>query len=171
MRVTWCQARGLLPLGRRPARPTIDASTATRRRVNPPPPPPPCSLTLSFRSSEALGDSQCSTVPRGPQVRITLHRPTELLLRLRVPNSQRPAGLAIDLFACSERIGSDWRALPKPRQSNDGIYGYPVGGVCIPRAQTPAGSYVAVLSTYDPHDGPFELVVYASEGSASFSRL
>ena len=34
-----------------------------------------------------------------------------------------------------------------------------------------AGDYVLVLSTFDPHNSPFELVLYASQGAARLEGL
>ena len=51
------------------------------------------------------------------------------------------------------------------------MYGYPSGGVVIPRCSLEAGSYLLVLSTFDPTSCPFELVLYASEGAARLERV
>ena len=113
-----------------------------------------------------------------PQLRLTLPNTSEVLLRLRAgssPTSKLAAArphLGLDVFARSEPLGADSaRGRARPVLSGSGgVYSYPPGGTLIPRATLDAGSYVLVPSTFDPHTGPYELIVYAGTG-ARLERL
>lgn len=83
--------------------------------------------------------------------------------------------LGLDVFGPrAEPIGQgeheSGRVNPRLTSGN-GKYGYPPGGALIPRTALDAGSYVLVLSTFDPHSCGFELVVYSHKGAASLERL
>jgi len=127
----------------------------------------------SVAGGSGAGSPNHGQFHRNPHVRLTLGRAGEVVLRLRCANSvsSRPNALGLALFNGGERLSSDWRATPKVAEANDGVYSYPVGGVVIPRRQLAAGSYVIVLSTFDPFSGPFELVVHAPEGAARLALL
>jgi calpain-7 len=106
---------------------------------------------------------------RNPQLRFTLAKKAELLIRLRVPGIDRHAAPPVNvaLFAGGERLHEGTgRSLSRALAvSEGGVYAYPPGGACLPRAWFEPGSYVCVPSTFDPFVGPWELVVHATEGA------
>ena len=82
--------------------------------------------------------------------------------------------LCVALFDGSSRLdAAACGRLSRARAvSHDGVFAYPSGGVCIPRARLEAGSYVFVLATFDPWDGPYELLVWAGgKGAARLQML
>jgi len=85
--------------------------------------------------------------------------------------SKRPNGLGLALYNTAEMLPANWRSIPRTAVANDDVYSYPVGGVVVPRTPLAMGTYMCVISTYDPFPGPFELIVYATEGSAKVTLL
>ena len=127
----------------------------------------------SLSAGSAAGSPNHGQYHRNPHVRLSLQQPAEVVLRLRCPSrvTNRPSGLGLTLYRCSDRLPAEWRSIPKSAVAHDGVYAYPVGGIVVPRTQLAAGSYVCVLSTYDPFNGPFELIVHAPEGAARLAML
>ena len=74
----------------------------------------------------------------------------QVLLRLRCPSASSAAArpsLSLALFDGGARLGPAEARLSRARSlSNDGVYAYPPGGVCIARSSLPAGSYVCIPS-------------------------
>ena len=112
------------------------------------------------------------------QVRLELSRASEVLVRLRCGRGVRSSGaplpsLCVALYdGSSSRLDAACARLALARAvSHDGVYAYPSGGVCIPRAKLEAGSYVLVVSTFDPWDGPYELRVWSARGAARLDTL
>ena len=132
----------------------------------------------SVAAGTAAGSPNHGAFHRNLQLRMTLARKTDVVMRLRSPSlpggrleASRPhLGLAV--YARAEPLGADEaRARTRPRLSaNGGVYSYPPGGALIPRTTLDAGSYVIVPSTFDPYNGPFELTIYASQGTVSLAR-
>ena len=127
----------------------------------------------------AAGSSNHKNYHRNPQVLLTLSRRSEVLLRLRcnsqgAPLSESRPYLALDVYGprttpIEPLEAESGRAQPK-LQSGGGKYAYPPGGTLVPRSRLEAGSYVLVLSTFDPVNCGFELIVYADDG-AKLKRL
>jgi len=132
----------------------------------------------SAAAGTAAGSPNHGRFHRNPQYRLHLSRTSDVLLRLRAGsgaggklNAARPH-LGLGLYARNEPLGADEaRGGGKPRHSaGDGVYSSPPGGALIPRTSLDAGTYVLVLSTFDPHNGPYELIVYAASGAARLER-
>ena len=120
----------------------------------------------------AAGSPNHGAFWKNPQLQLVLSRPAELLLRLRAPGTREgrsaaPPSLCVALFDGGEqRTEATGRGLSRARAvSEGGLYAYPAGGACLPRTPLPAGMYVVLLSTFDPYVGPWELVMYATEGT------
>ena len=111
------------------------------------------------------------------QVRLELSRASEVLIRLRCGRGVRSSGaplpsLCAALYDGSSRLDAASARLDLARAvSHGGVYAYPSGGVCIPRATFEAGSYVLVVSTFDPWEGPYELLVWSARGAARLHAL
>ena len=121
----------------------------------------------------AAGSPNHGAFERNPQIRLTLSRPAEVLLRLRCANRprERPA-LLLALFPQGERLTADTARLARAcAQSGGGVYGYPAGGALVPRATLEARSYVCVPSTFERWAGAFELVVCAPDGALRVELL
>ena len=90
-------------------------------------------------------------------------------------NEARPY-LAVDVYGPhrTEPIGAmeheTQRVMPL-LTSGGGKYGYPPGGALVPRTALEPGAYVLLLSTFDPTACAFELVLYASPGTATLERV
>ena len=111
---------------------------------------------------------------KNPQIRLTLARPCEVLLRLRCapPRPKDRPSLLLALFHQGERLTADTARLGRAAAtSGGGVYAYPAGGALLPRAQLAAGSYLVVPSTFDRWVGAFELVVCAPDGAVRVERL
>mmetsp|Transcript_34635 Transcript_34635/g.114109 ORF Transcript_34635/g.114109 Transcript_34635/m.114109 type:complete len:546 (-) Transcript_34635:104-1741(-) len=120
----------------------------------------------------AAGSPNHGAFWKNPQLQLVLSRPAELLLRLRAPGTREgrsaaPPSLCVALFDGGEqRTEATGRGLSRARAvSEGGLYAYPAGGACLPRTPLPAGMYAVLLSTFDPYVGPWELVMYATEGT------
>lgn len=120
-------------------------------------------------AATAVGSPNHGAYWRNPQLRFTLARRAELLLRLRVPCTDRHAAPPVNvaLFGGAERLHEGTgRSLSRAHAvSEGGVYAYPPGGACLPRMWLEPGSYVCVPSTFDPFVGPWELMVHATEGA------
>ena len=130
-------------------------------------------IRSEWSGAAAAGSPNHHHYERNPQVRLTLSRATDVLLRLRLPSrpSPRPAlGLALFSGGGGRRLGADEARLSRALAST-AVYSYPAGGALIPRQRLEAGSYVVIPSTFDPHQGKFELVVYAQAGAAAMEAL
>jgi len=116
--------------------------------------------------------------PGRPQVRLSLQRNAEVTLRLRCPNrvaNSRPSGLGLVIYRQANRLLADHHSVDnssnKRASANDGTYAYPTGGVVIQRALLEVGTYVCVASTFDPWNGPFELIAHAPDGALRMGLL
>ena len=132
----------------------------------------------STTAGTAVGSPNQGAFHRNPQVKLTISRRTEVVLRLRAGgpsgvrlSPSRPS-LGLVVYQRSQPLGPEDARGPKPFISaNGGVYSYPPGGVAVPKTTLDAGDYVLVLSTFDPHNSPFELVLYASQGAARLEGL
>ena len=127
----------------------------------------------STSAGTAAGSPNHGAFHKNPQACLSVAQPAEVTLRLRCPNrvAQRPSGLSLSIFGQPQPLTADWHTSKKLATSNDGNYAYPVGGVAIPRVRLAAGSYICVISTFDPTNAPFELIAHAPEGTLRLRLL
>ena len=134
----------------------------------------------SAASGSAAGCVNHRNFHKNPQLKLTLTKPAEVLMRLRTNASGAPLSearpyLSIDVYgprggALSPMEAEAGQSAPKLISGN-GKYSYPPGGALVPRTQLEAGSYILVLSTFDPHSCGFELLLFSTPGSATLERI
>ena len=128
------------------------------------------SLSEWKSGSTAAGSGNHGNYHNNPQWRLVLPSRSDVLIRLRVPETKysksRPP-LGLSLYSRSDPLGADdARGGAKSILSaNDGVYSYPPGGALIPKTALDGGTYVIVASTFDPWVGPCELIVHAANGA------
>ena len=132
-------------------------------------------LSGAWTQSSAAGSPNHGQYHTNPQYRLVLSRRSEVLIRLRLADIQggRKAALSIDLYKRSEPLGpEEARGRSAPAISaNGGVYTYPPGGAIIPRSALDAGTYIAVVSTFDPLVASFEFLLYTERGVVTADRI
>lgn len=131
----------------------------------------------SAAAGSAAGSPNERAFHRNPHLRLVVSRRAELSLRLRCAAATRAShrpSLSADLYHRAGRLAAGdaefGRAKPLA-SSNGGVYGYPPGGVLVPRRHIDAGTYVLVLSTFEPRDCAYELELYSTEGAVRAEAL
>ena len=130
----------------------------------------------SAANGSAAGCANFGGFHRNPHYRLLLSKRTEVLLRLRLPQQSsgggRKASLSIDVYRRTDALGADESKRVKPLLAScGGVYSYPPGGALIPRQPLEPGTYVVVLSTYEPFASPYELVAYATDGAMRIDHM
>jgi len=129
----------------------------------------------STAKGTANGCANFGNFHRNPSYRLILSSRSEVLLRLRLAagaGGGRRGSLSIDLYQRGEALNSEEGRRVKPfLSSGGGVYSYPPGGALIPRAPLEPGTYLAILSTFDPLATPYELIVYATEGAMRIEQI
>jgi len=125
-----------------------------------------------FSDGSAAGSPNGGRFARNPHFRLTLSHQTDVLLRLQANNNPARPAMCITVYEGGERRSESGARFSNAMcVSNSGVYANFPGGVHVPRTALAAGSYSVIVSTFDPIEAEFTLIVYAAQGALRVQTL